>query len=547
MKRDALRTAMGEKAETVDFCTRLGCLMLPGERVDAMWDGENRPMNQAHGEHAGHRGASSFTRAQVTGGTVLGRFEDGLAVFRGIPYAAPPVGPLRFAAPVPPEPWTRVRDAVEFGSTAPQAADPATSDGWLTINVWTPDQHAQGLPVMVWIHGGGYVLGSASKSVYNGATLAAAGVVVVSLNYRLGVEGFLHLPDAPPNRGLLDQVAALGWVRDNIGAFGGDPSEVTVFGQSAGGGSVTALLAMPTATGLFHRAIIQSSVSGLYFTPELASDISTAYAAQLGLAPTRAALAALPPARLVEAMTALQAVPPSPRWGRAGTALFISPFAPVVDGDVLPRSPLRAIADGASRDIDLVAGHTSEEFHFFVTRAGGPDAITPAQSEHALRALSPGPDGPGAYRQAYPAAEPWQLYELVNADWMQRMSTLRTAQAHTAAGGTSYLYEFRYNHTPDGAGHSVQHPLVFGTLTSPEGTHLYGTNPTPELLTLGQEMRRAWSGFATHGDPGWPSYHPDTQPTRLFDTPTTTDGYPETTSQRLWADFPFDPLPLTHD
>ncbi|MFI5782910.1 carboxylesterase/lipase family protein [Nocardia sp. NPDC051570] len=490
-------------------------------------------------------GSSPGPRALVTGGEVRGRWENGQAVFRGISYAQAPVGSLRFAAPAAPTLWTGVRDAVEFGPPAPQTSVPATSDDWLTVNVWTPNLKAVGLPVMVWIHGGGYVSSSSSEPDYDGAPLASSGVVVVSLNYRLGVEGFAHILGAPANRGLLDQTAALDWVKRNIAAFGGDPSRVTVFGESAGAGSITALLTMPAAAGLFHRAIIESSVAGLYFTPELATDIGTTYAAQLGLQPTKADLAALPPARLVEAMTQLQASGAPPRWGRVGALLFSTVFWPVVDGTVLPQAPLHAIAQGASRGIDLVVGHTSEEWRYFIVAAGGLDTITPEQSDQALRTLSPGPDGPNAYRQGYPNADHRQLYELVHSDWALRMPSLRIAEAHSAARGTSYLYEYRYNHTPDGAGHGTELPLVFDTLATASGTRLFGTDPAPEVRTLGEEMRRAWTNFAIHGDPGWPAYHPDGQPTRLFDTPTTTADYPETASQRIWADFPFDPLPLT--
>jgi para-nitrobenzyl esterase len=184
-------------------------------------------------------------------GVVRGRWENAGAVFRGIPYAEPPVGSRRFAAPVAGQRWDGIRDALEFGPPVPQAAHTEESADCLTLNVWTPDLGAVGLPVMVWIHGGKYLEGTSANPDYDGALLAASGVVVVSMNYRVGVEGFAHIAGAPNNRGILDQVAALRWVQDNVAAFGGDPGNVTVFGESAGGGSVAALLVMPWQRGCF--------------------------------------------------------------------------------------------------------------------------------------------------------------------------------------------------------------------------------------------------------------------------------------------------------
>ena len=231
---------------------------------------------------------SAGPHVRLTSGSVRGRTEDGLAVFRGMPFARPPVGELRLAAPMPVEPWEGVREAVAFGPPPPQSSvmgAPAARDtdgDWLTVNVWSPDPGAARLPVMVWIHGGGYVYGWSGDPLFDGAALARDGVVVVTFNYRLCAEGFGHFPGAPANRGLLDQVAALRWVQDNIAAFGGDPGRVTVFGESAGAGSIAALMAMPSATGLFHRAIAQS-VPGLYFTEALATDIAAAITGHLGL------------------------------------------------------------------------------------------------------------------------------------------------------------------------------------------------------------------------------------------------------------------------
>src|SRR5664279_2053505 len=210
----------------------------------------------------------------VAAGGLRGRLESGVVVFKGIPYAVPPA---RFAAPEPVAAWDGTRDALSYGPPPPQSglfgtdARAEAAEGWLTVNVWTPDLAAS-LPVMVWIQGGGYLFGTSGLPEDDGSRLAReGGVVVVTVNYRVGIEGFAQIGGAPANRGLLDQVAALEWLRDNISAFGGDPDQVTVFGQSAGGGSVAALLAMPRAAGLFRRAIVQS-MPMVFFTPELAAD-----------------------------------------------------------------------------------------------------------------------------------------------------------------------------------------------------------------------------------------------------------------------------------
>ncbi|MDT5001937.1 MAG: para-nitrobenzyl esterase, partial [Mycobacterium sp.] len=206
-------------------------------------------------------------------GKVRGSEQDGVRVFRGIPYAQPPVGPLRFAAPVPHDEWDGVRDALDFGPPPPQPELVTPTDEWLTVNVWTPSSSATGLPVMVWIHGGRFTSGSTDDPAYDGARLAAGGVIVASINYRVGVEGYMLIDGAPPNRGLLDQIAGLRWVSENIAAFGGDPGNVTVFGESAGAASVALLACAPPAVGLLRRGITES-VPAVMFGVDLAGDIA---------------------------------------------------------------------------------------------------------------------------------------------------------------------------------------------------------------------------------------------------------------------------------
>jgi para-nitrobenzyl esterase len=345
--------------------------------------------------------------------------------------------------------------------------------GPLTLNVWTPGRDGAA-PVLVWVYGGGYELGSASRPEYDGSVLAAAGVVVVTFDYRVGVEGFGPVP----NPGLLDQVAALEWVRDHIGSYGGDPARVTVFGQSAGAGCVAALLAMPRAAGLFRRAIVQS-MPGTYFTPEL--DAAS-----------------------------------SPLLARRGIRL-----SPVVDGDVLPTDPWTALRAGAARDVDLVVGHTRHEHRLFALLDGTlGTAVDPAE---ALALYAPGPYPPGP-----------DVHETVHSDWLFRMPSLHLAEAHT---GRTFLYELTWP-APGfsgalGACHGLDVPLVFGTLTAGEPAALLADD-LPSAALVSEQMISSWTAFAATGDPGWPPYGPD-RLTRLFDLPPAVAPYPEETSRRIWS------------
>src|SRR6202042_3359441 len=275
---------------------------------------------------------------RTASGLVRGRRNAaGIAVFLGIPFAEPPVGDLRFAAPRPARAWDGTREATACGPPPPQSAYAVTPapalapgtdpDDWLTVNVFTPDPGAAGLPVMVWIYGGAYRSGTSSLPGYDGTRFAQQNVVLVTFNHRVGVEGWAQLTGAPANRGLLDQVAALRWVQDNIAAFGGDPGQVTVFGESAGGGSVASLLAMDTAAGLFQRAILQS-VPGTFFSADLAADLAAVAARDLDLDPAAAALRDVDPARLVAAGDAILASfgQHADRWG--AVAHTLTPFSP---------------------------------------------------------------------------------------------------------------------------------------------------------------------------------------------------------------------------
>jgi para-nitrobenzyl esterase len=473
---------------------------------------------------------------RIGSGSVRGRLEDGNAVFRGIPYAQPPFGALRFAAPLPAVPWDGVRDAVAFGPPPPQSglmplllprsAPGADPNDWLTVNVWSPDLGAQGLPVMVWIYGGAYRYGASGQASYDGTQLAKQGVVLVTFNHRVGVEGFAHVPGAPANRGLLDDVAALRWVRENIAQFGGDPECVTIFGQSAGASAIGCLLVMPAAVGLFRRAIAQS-MPGMFFSAALATEITAAIAAEAGLPPT---LEAFTTASCDVLTSAADAVSPRehPEWGVV--AYSSNPFSAVVDGEVLPAAPWQALAAGAARDVDLLTGHTRDEYRLFMEFESLRGRITEEMAVEALEGLLD--DGNRLYRVAYPDAGPEELYELVHSDWMFRMPSLHLAQAHAVAGGRTYLYQLQAD-SPLGACHGQDVPLVFGTYRE-LGEFLFGSPPSESALALGNLMRAEWTEFARTGDPGWSPYSIGRRLTRIYDDQPAVTPYPGHASMHLW-------------
>jgi para-nitrobenzyl esterase len=502
--------------------------------------------------------------ARTSAGEVRGRREDGLDVFRGIPFAEPPVGGLRFAAPQPAPPWAGVRDAVDFGPPPPQDVgsfrdrlppdwDPVAGErsrpgDWLTVNVWTPLAGAASTrPVIVWIYGGAYKVGSADTPGYDAQRSARDGdVVVVTFNYRVGIEGFAVIDGAPANRGLLDQVAALEWVRDNIAAFGGDPDLVTVAGESAGAGCIAALLAMERADGLFLRAIV-ASMPGTFLSGELGAAVGAAIAAERGLGNTVAELAAVPPHELVLAGESLAARQREfeKQWGQLASHDTL--FAPVVDGDVLPTTPWEALFKGAAQGVDLIVGHTRDECRLFLVMRGRAGRITESEAARALAVFGPGQDGE-KYRAAFPEASAEQLYVQVQTDSTFRMPAVALAEAQTAGGGRAYLYELAWE-VPGaggllGACHGLDLPLLFETFGASLGPLLFGPEPSAEAHAAAAELRQTWTTFAATGDPGWPRYDPEHRLTQIFDSVTTVSAYPEERSRLLWRDFDFSTLPL---
>jgi para-nitrobenzyl esterase len=452
-------------------------------------------------------------------GIVSGESTEGVTRFLGIPYAASPTGPLRFRAPEPPAAWPGVRACTEFGPTPPKpdyqapfdVLLPETNipgDDWLTLNVWTPDPAGR-VPVMVWIHGGAFANGNSAVRLYDGHAFARDGVVFVSINYRLGVDGFALLPDAPPNRGLLDQVAALEWVRDNIAAFGGDPANVTIFGESAGAMSVTTLLGMPRARGLFGKVIAQSGAAQVGAEPADAELVTGELSAILGVEASAASLANLDLGKLVEAQAAVRdamAADPNPaRWG-ASVAATAMAFIPVIDGDLLPVHPLAAVAAGQGSDVALLTGTNAEEFRLFFVPTGMAAMMTPEALPVVLGALGISQQTAAVYQANRPGASAGDVVCALVTDRFFRNPTFTAVDARLAAGGSAatYLYEFSWPSPVQGIGaaHAVEIPFVFDNLATPDAEAVLGAAPPADLAA---DMHAAWIRFASTGDPGWPA------------------------------------------
>ncbi|WP_436771585.1 carboxylesterase/lipase family protein [Yinghuangia sp. YIM S09857] len=491
-------------------------------------------------------------------GKLRGTASDGVTRFLGVPYAAPPFGPHRFRPPQPPVAWDGVRDADAYGPTAPKAPYPAPLDALLqevavdgedclNLNIWAPAA-ATAAPVMVWIHGGAFRNGSGSAPAYDGSGFARDGVVCVTFNYRLGVEGFAELPGAPRNRGLLDQIAALAWVRDNIAAFGGDPGNVTVFGESAGAMSVTTLLALDL--GLFRRAIAQSGAGQILQEPEDASKVTAAVADRLGVAPTAEAFAAVGPAEVVAAQAEVAAhvaaFPDPRRWGistvRSGMA-----FMPVRDDTLLPRPPIEAVRDGAGRGVDVLIGSNTEEFRLYLAPGGLTKLLSTDAAARFLDVMGFDPAYAAAYAANRPDARPGDLAAAVATDGYFRMPAYRVAEARAGAAAT-WVYEFAWRSGATGpadelgACHALEIGFVFDTLDRLDGaghsghaehTGLAGPNPPQSLADA---MHAAWVAFARDGDPGWPTYDTATRPVRVFDTETRLVHDPRSDERALWPE-----------
>ncbi|MFE7754943.1 carboxylesterase/lipase family protein [Streptomyces sp. NPDC057429] len=469
-------------------------------------------------------------------GAVRGRRtarDPAVVVLRGIPYAAPPFGARRFRAPRPAAAWDGIRDCVAFGPVAPQSADLPGAPGWspgdedvLSLNIWTPGGAGDALPVLVWIHGGAYVFGSSAQPDFDGTALAGQGLVVVTLNYRLGFEGFGHVPpgaggeSCPENRGLLDQIAALEWVRDHIAAFGGAADNVTVAGQSSGATAVACLMAMDRARGLFRHAIAHSAVNSCA-SPESAARTTGEVAAAAGVPATYDGLLSASPGALVEAS---DAVADGYRRDTASGQRHYDPaiYGPVAGGDTLPLDPLTACAGRRAADVDLLVCHTTEEY--WLMDAVGSSAKITTEERLALFAadFQLPPALLDAYRTLMPGAPVLDVFLAVYGDMLFGEYSSRLAESHARAGGRAFLSRFARRRGGSGeqvrAWHCADIPFAFGNLDEESVHFLTGGPPAPDDHDLSKRMMRAWADFAATGDPGWPPVGGSTGAVRIWDT-----------------------------
>ena len=459
--------------------------------------------------------------AETTAGKIEGTEEDGLCVFRGVPYAAPPIGDLRFRAPQPPQPWDGVRDTKAFSPIAPQVPNPVLEDllpspdppqpqseDCLYLNVWTPGLNGA-RPVMVWIHGGAFTIGSGSEEYYDGANLAARGdVVIVTINYRLGAFGFINLPAlGETNFGMRDQIAALKWVQANIANFGGDPANVTIFGESAGGMSVGSLMASPEAAGLFHKAIPQSGAAHNALTMEETEATGRKVAEHLGVAPDD--VDALRAASTEDMLAASVSVDPlaSGDMSNAASPTPQMPFQPVIDGAFLSKLPIEHIREGSADGIATLVGSLDEEMKMII--AVVPEDPSEEDVIAGLNAMHP--DGAAAYA-AYRAARrergeddsPGEIFIAVIGDVMLRLPGLRLADAQTSRAPTyAYLFDWKSPGLDGklGSCHALEIPFVFGTHAG--APQFAGSGPAADALA--EATMDTWLAFARSGDPTTPA------------------------------------------
>ncbi|MFI5398070.1 MAG: carboxylesterase/lipase family protein [Candidatus Binatia bacterium] len=484
--------------------------------------------------------------ASTTAGRVAGRVEaDGLKSFLGIPYAQPPVGTLRFEKPEPRQPWQGIYPALAFGPVFPQIFDefePSSlyfqDEDCLSLNVWTPAVDTARRPVMVFIHGGGYLWGSNADPLYDCGNLVRRGnVVAVNINYRMGALGYLDLSavggDAyidSGNLAVLDQVAALQWVRDNVANFGGDPANVTVFGESAGAGSVSTLLTVKEAKGLFHRAIPESGALRITRSKEHALTVTRRFLELAGVADVNG-LKALSQADILKAQEKL--------IKEAGIACDRL-FGPVRDGRIVPEDPLKAIAEGCARDVDLLTGTTEDETRYWIKY----EPLLPYIPASIILSLTPDTKIWDTemrdriinhYKARMPEAKSGDVGLAIGTDFFFRMPQIHLAEAQTNFANT-WVYLFTWDSPVKNGLYGSRHALELRfVMNNPDDD--VGTHPPLNLIDA---MQDSWIAFAKTGDPNhsglphWPEYDTDRRGTMIFDAECKVVDDPGKTDRLFW-------------
>jgi len=461
-------------------------------------------------------------RIETASGGLVGRADGQTIAFLGVPYAKPPVGSLRFRAPEPPLSWVGDREATSVGAASPQYPSPLShglryDEDCLTLNVWTPALDGAKRPVMVWIHGGAFVTGSGGEEAYNGATLArCADAVVVTINYRLGALGFAHVADvlgveAESNNGLRDQLLALRWVKEHADRVGGDPNNITLFGQSAGGMSIGALLSAPSARGMFQRAIVQSGSAHMVTTRDEASRMAEVLLAELEI--DKRSVSELwdrPFKDILRAQKKCMAL--SVKRGTHGAMQDVREMTliPFGDADFLPRDPYAAIAEGSARDVDLMVGTTSDEWNFWLHLVDqGKISIDEATLLKLVDRRSSGFGEPlvRAYRATeLSSATPGELFSAIEGDRVFTVPAIRLAEAQSKHRDNVRMYTFDWRSSAFGghfgSPHAIELPFVFGNFGTALAAAFVGESAEAEQLAT--SVMGAWADFARDGTAAWP-------------------------------------------
>ena len=503
---------------------------------------------------------SMETIVETDAGKVKGYQQRGLCVFKGIPYAAPPIGERRWLPPAPVEPWSGVRPAQSSATIAPQniaeggllnlnqapEAEPQSED-CLYLNIWTPALDDARRPVLFWIHGGGFTGGSGSSVAYKGSRLSARGdVVVVTTNYRLGALGFLNLKEltrgkipATGNEGLLDQVAALEWVHRNIASFGGDPDNVTIFGESAGGMSVGCQLAVPQSKGLFRRAILQSGATSTARPLDRAAQVAEQFLEILDVKPGDVdTLRSLTVERLMSAQLKL-----TPRLQRTGMTGGLA-LQPVIDGVTLPARPIDAVRGGAAREIPVIVGSNLDEWKMFIVRDPELQKIDEAELLRRIQGILPGQDAESmvqTYREALSRrgalTTPAEIFTAIRTDQSFRIPAVRLAEAQYSQGQSAYNYMFTWPSPMLDGALGAHHALELGFVFGNYGEDWGGSGPAADALS--KNMQEAWLAFARNGNPScesigrWPPYD-DRRTTMIIGKECCIEEAPYDAERRAW-------------